>query len=685
MKPLLLLIVILFASLPLPACSTPSSFGVERQELRVRLDPEHQLLTGETLLQLSGEPAVALSLTLNPAAEIDRVAVAGQPAHFRRTGDLLVVELPERSPAPQVTVSYHCRFADRAPAHPVATEDPTYGVSGTISPQGTYLGSDAEWYPVPPVRPGRRTLTLIAPAGTEAISAGRRIARTTAAGVTSSTWEEEHPVETLALSAGPYRIEERQLGSLPLYTYFLADDAPLADSYLAASARYLAEDDRRFGTYPFEKFAVVENFFPTGYGFPSYTLIGGTVIRLPFIIDTSLPHEIAHNWWGNGVLVDYRRGNWSEGLVTYLADYHQEERQSPRAARGYRFRILADYASLVGPGADFPLRQFVSRSDPASRSIGYGKGAMLFHMIRRRIGNKAFEAALREVFRDKCFQRASWDDFTRAFSRAAGEELTPFVAQWLDRPGGPRLSFAGVTRQRRGVEWEVRGTVRQEGTPYAVPLTIRLTAGGESYDRTLQLASAATPFAFRVPAAPERLLLDPEVDLFRLLAADELPATVNRLKGSRALTVVVATGYEAYEPLLRLLLRSLGREDAVLVREGALSTAALANRDLLLCGIPRAAGLLPVLPAEVKAAPAGFTVDGVRYAAPGDALFVAGNRLRSSERVAALFLPRSLAAAEACALKITHYGRYSLLVFSAGENRRKETVPPVAGAGTVVF
>lgn len=685
MKPLLLLIVALLAGLTLPACSASAPSGVAHQEIRVRLDPERQLLGGETLLQLSGAPAVALSLTLNPAAEIDRVTVAGQPARFRRTGNLLVVDLPSDGSAPLVTVRYRCRFADRAPAHPVVTEDPTYGVSGTISPQGTYLGSDAAWYPIPPVRPGRRTLTVAAPAGTEAISAGRRVARTTGGGVTRSTWEEDHPVETLSLSAGPYRIEARRLGALPLYTYFLADDAPLAASYLAASARYLAEDDGRFGPYPFEKFAVVENFFPTGYGFPSYTLIGGTVIRLPFIIDTSLPHEIAHNWWGNGVLVDYRRGNWSEGLVTYLADYHQEERQSPRAARGYRFRILADYASLVGPGADFPLRQFVGRSDPASRSIGYGKGAMLFHMIRQRIGDRAFMTALREVFRDKCFRRASWDDFTRAFSRASGQDLTPFVAQWLDRPGGPRLSFAGVTRQRRGDEWEVRGTVRQEGPLYTVPVTLRLQAGGKAYDRTLPLTAAATPFTFRVPVAPARLQLDPEVDLFRLLAADELPATVNRLKGSRALTLVIAAGYEAYEPLLRLLLRSLGRDDAAVVREAALPATALTGRDLLLCGLPAAPGLLPVLPPEVKPGRAGFVVDGVRYAAPGDALFVAGNRPGSGERVAALFLPRSLAAAEACALKITHYGRYSLLVFAAGENRRKETVPPVAGAGTVVF
>ncbi len=47
-----------------------------------------------------------------------------------------------------------------------------------------------------------------------------------------------------------------------------------------------------------------------------YTLLGRTVIKMPFIVYTSLGHEIAHNWWGNSVFVDQKKGNWCEGLAT---------------------------------------------------------------------------------------------------------------------------------------------------------------------------------------------------------------------------------------------------------------------------------------------------------------------------------------------------------------------------------
>ncbi|AJE02319.1 M1 family metallopeptidase [Geobacter pickeringii] len=688
MNPLLQRItVLLLLAFPPVACAAPDEARVARQEIRVRLLPERQLLEGESVLTLAPGGGGSLSLSLNPAAEIEAVAVGGKGVPFRRREARVQIELPrgEGGAAPEVTVRYRCLFRDPAPERPVVTEDPSYGVSGTITPRGSYLGSDAGWYPAPQVVPPRRIVAVSAPAGTEAITAGRRVARKTADGVTSSVWEEARPTGGLSLSAGPHAVEERAVDGIPLYAYFYPEDLPLADRYLAAAAGYLRFYAEKFGPYPFEKFAVVENFFPTGYGFPSYTLIGATVIRLPFIASTSLPHEIAHSWWGNGVLVDYRRGNWCEGLVTYLADYLLEERKSAVAGRDYRFRILADYASLVGPGEDFPLRRFVGRTDPASRAIGYGKGAMLFHMIRKRIGDEAFFAALRELFRERRFAAASWDDLVRVFSRATGEDQAPFVNPWLDLPGGPRLALAAVTGERGEKGWQVRGTVMAEGGPAPSTVALRVEGEGERFDTAVRLAGGRTPFAVTVPWPPARVRLDPDVDTFRLLAPTELPATVNRIKGSRQLAVVVARGCAATGATLELLLRSLGQEGAKPMAEEGAGPATLAGRDLLVCGLPVRRDLMPALPPGVVVGADAFSVEGTRYDGPGDLLLVAGGRSGAPGRVAALFLPLSADAAEKGAPKITHYGRYGLLVFAGGENRVKETPAPAGGEGVVTL
>jgi hypothetical protein len=99
--------------------------------------------------------------------------------------------------------------------------------------------------------------------------------------------------------------------------YLRKPDEALAAKYLEATARNLEMYRGLIGTYPYDKFALVENFWETGYGMPSFTLLGPQIIRFPFILTSSYPHEILHNWWGNSVFVDYASGNWCEGLTAY--------------------------------------------------------------------------------------------------------------------------------------------------------------------------------------------------------------------------------------------------------------------------------------------------------------------------------------------------------------------------------
>src|SRR4029453_18980304 len=81
------------------------------------------------------------------------------------------------------------------------------------------------------------------------------------------------------------------------------DDA-LAAKYLDATAPNVAMYTELLGPHAYGKFAIVENFWDTGYGMPSFTLLGPQEIRLPFIPTTSYPHEILHDWGGYGVYVD---------------------------------------------------------------------------------------------------------------------------------------------------------------------------------------------------------------------------------------------------------------------------------------------------------------------------------------------------------------------------------------------
>jgi hypothetical protein len=69
---------------------------------------------------------------------------------------------------------------------------------------------------------------------------------------------------------------------------------------------------------------------------------------------------------------------------------------------------------------------------------------------------------------------------------------------------------------------------------------------------------------------------------------------------------------------------------------------------------------------------------GKIYSSPGDALFAVLPHPGTPGRVVAVFLPLSPGAANAAGRKIPHYGNYSYLAFSGGNNRDKGTWAPAA-------
>ena len=126
-----------------------------------------------------------------------------------------------------------------------------------------------------------------------------------------------------------------------------------------------------------------------------------------------LGHEITHQWFGNYVFADFAKGNWLEGITTYLADHRYEELKGQ--GWEYRKKILADYQSYVTPEKEFPLRDFVGRTGFASMAIGYGKAAMLFHMLRTLVGEEAFYSTLRKFIEKNKFREATWEDIRASF------------------------------------------------------------------------------------------------------------------------------------------------------------------------------------------------------------------------------------------------------------------------------
>ena len=369
-------------------------------------------------------------------------------------------------------------------------------------------------------------------------------------------------------------------------------------------------------------------------------------------------------------------GNWSEGLTTYVADHLYKEQEGPEEARDYRLKILRDYAALVAPAKDFPLSEFVSRTTAAEQAVGYGKAAMVFHMARKRVGDQAFWEGLRQVAREKLFQRAAWEDFAAALGNAGGKDLSGFIRQWVYRPGAPRLQLADVRSEKGKNGWEVTGTLRQQAPSYDLEILLSLETEGAPVQAIVTSAEEQTPFRLQAAERPQRLVADPDVDIFRRLDPDEIPPTVNALRGSSDLLAIAAADLPAETvQAARLLLPAMGQSQVPLLAEKEVSPADLQGHDLLFIGLPSNPDLRPPLPASLSLGSEEFELQGKHYAGGNAVLFAALPHPADAGRVSGLFLPGSPAAAEIAARKIPHYGKYSYLVFTDGTNAVKGTWP----------
>lgn len=650
---------------------------VTHMDLQLRLDPHRQSLDGVVSLLVNANGAERINFRLSPNTEITGVRVQGRLAPYSFfSGELSVrIANAEQSGQP-LTLNYRSYFDDPVPDAPIQNEDPTYGVAATISEKGTFLAAGSGWYPWHAESDPTFRVRVEAPLGIEAVTAGRRVRYANTKTQTSSVWEGERPVGPLSLAAGNYRILRSEGDGIPIATYFFPESEDLAPSYLKAAADYLTLYQELFGPYPFGKFAIVENFFPTGYGFPSWTLLGRSVIRLPFIIETSLGHEIAHSWWGTGVRVDLRQGNWSEGLTSYVAEHLYKERSSAAEGREYRLNVLRDYASLAGPAEDFALMDFLRRDSRASQAIGYGKSAMVFHMVRKRIGEEAFWGGLKKLAVERMYQKIAWEDFAAAFSETSGRPMLPFFRQWLERPGAPELTLDRVTVTRKDQLWQVKGELVQAGGPYDLDIPLLLETTGEPVRATLAATTARTVFEFTSSQKPLRLLVDPEVDCFRQLAVAERPPTVNSLRAAKNLVVVVSD--QLPKPIAQAalqLLIALRQERAPVLSEVEATPERLKGKDLLLIGLPARRELLPELPDELQILGKQAILTGKTWPLGDATLFATIGQADETERVTALFLPESVDGAVSGVRKIPHYGKFSYLIFVAGVNQAKGTWP----------
>jgi hypothetical protein len=541
--------------------------------------------------------------------------------------------------------------------------------SGLIGPEGVYLSGATFWHPVFSQELVTFSIDAAVPGGWHLVSQGDGTSRDAAG---RARWDSAGAMDEIYLVGGPLTMFRDSAGAVEALVYLHEPDGSVANKYLAATAQYIEMYRGLIGPYPYGKFALVENFWETGYGMPTFTLLGAQVIRFPFIITSSYPHEILHNWWGNSVFVDYETGNWCEGLTAYMADHLIQEQRG--TGDEYRRSTLQKYRDYVRTGRDFPLAEFRGRFSAATEAVGYGKALMGFHMLRRSVGDDAFRATVARFYREFKGRRATFRDFQKTAEAASGKPLGWLFDDLITRAGAPVLEIkAGLGSVRQeGTAFIVDGLLRQTqaGAPYVIDVPVVVQTERGATTTIVRMDKAEVALAIKAEAPPVRLSVDPRFDVFRRLDPRETPPSIGQIFGEPRILAVLPAGAPAAElEAWRALFKGwqsdshaieVALDSAVtdLPRDRAVWIAGSANRF--------AARLFGSVPGMTSTAGA-VEIDGEKMAREGHTLVVVTRHPRNVEKAIGLLDVRPIAAFPGLGRKLPHYGKYSYLGFEGDE------------------
>jgi hypothetical protein len=677
-------VLILLAVTAAPSIAAPRP--ILHHDLTVRMDPATAGLTVDGHLRFEGGGEGALSFMLHDQLEVASVRLGDEdlavetlrrwrPRDFYAKPDYSELGAFKRArqhkvqppasgwPADEfeLEIAYAGAVYDSLRPPEVAYGRGFETTSGLIDERGAFLSYETFW--VPWTRDGRFHFRLRTelPDGWQSMSQGRRAEHFTEDGINVTVWETEAPQELIYLVAGPYVVREREHEGVSIFTYTYENTPEdLCNTYLDATGRYLDHYGDLIAPYGFSKWAMVENWWQTGYGMPGFTLLGDRVIRLPFIVDTSYGHEILHCWWGNGVYVDYESGNWCEGLTAYQADYAYKLAESEDAARDYRRNALTGYLDFASGAEDFPLSEFRERSDFGTQAIGYGKSLMIFHMLEERVGTETFERAMSAFYVKHEFEPASWNDIEAVFSEMTDENLSGWFDHWIHRTGAARLSIARLGEQADG--WLLE--LMQDGDPFPVKVPVKFVDADGEQEITVAMDTGWA--RIDLPASLRSVAVDPDYHVFREVFREEVPATLSQVLGADSTLVVIG---DRVEPAMRDTLHEVAEgwaenQDMLIVNEGEGGDPTASGRSLFLLGpgtlvdrvFEEATGALGDAPANLMAENEGHSLVAV-FRDPANA-----------ELARAVVMPASAELAPAIGRKIPHYSRYSWLAFDGEQN-----------------
>jgi len=253
-----------------------------------------------------------------------------------------------------------------------------------------------------------------------------------------------------------------------------------------------------------------------------------------------LANTIAHQWWGCEVSPRTLNDAWiTNGMARYGELMYVEDESGRNALR----TALQDVSAGALAYDTIPLSSAARLSpfSPQFQSMTLEKGAMIFHMLRWELGDKAFLATLKGALSQYTDSSMRTQDFVKVAEAQGQQQLTAFFSQWVDGTGAPQFTDKyAVYRLGNNKGFRTIGEIDQDLDLFRMPVELRVETDGKTEMQKVDVVGTNTQYVVDTFGRPRRISIDPAD--WVLKSTPDLQVRIAILKGQQLVAQGDLTG-----------------------------------------------------------------------------------------------------------------------------------------------
>ena len=237
-------------------------------------------------------------------------------------------------------------------------------------------------------------------------------------------------------------------------------------------------------------------------------------------MESIISHELAHHWFGNTVTCRNLSHLWlNESLASYMMMLWDEKSLGEEQLRFDVHFARERYLDYFGTFHIIRPLEYHYFDDPNSIynvEHTYLKGAAVFHMLRRILGDEDFFRALGYYLRKHEFTNVQSEDLKIAIEESTGRNLEWFFADWVTGGGHPIFEIDYRYRQDKKllvVQVQQVQPIVEGQDLFTLPVRITIDTPSKTKEEEVWVREGSETFFFACEDEPLLVSFDGEGDL----------------------------------------------------------------------------------------------------------------------------------------------------------------------------